>query len=285
VHPKVRRDLRHVELHIRHRTAVAAQWGFDRRLSLAEGVTVLFAGPSGTGKTLAAEVLAHELRLELFRVDLSAIVSKYVGETEKQLEQLFDTARDANAIVFFDEADATFGKRSEVGDAHDRYANIEVAYLLQKIEEYTGVVILATNLRRNIDEAFARRLDHTVEFTLPRTAERRRILDLLLGEQASAGGDVDLDLDFVAERFDLTGGNLRNVVVAAAFFAADDGGPITTRHLVHATARELEKIGRLPTRSDFGPYFPLLHETTTSRRSLLGSDENATETNNHHGET
>lgn len=260
VRPKVQRELRAIELHVRHRAAVCDAWGFDRRLSLAGGVTVLFAGASGTGKTLAAEILARELRLELFKIDLAAVVSKYIGETEKQFDRVFATAQDSNAIVFFDEADATFGKRSEVGDAHDRYANIEVAYLLQKIEEYDGVVILATNLRRNMDEAFARRLEHTVEFAQPRAAERRRILDLLLPKGTPVGDDVDLD--FLAERFELTGGNLRNVAVAAAFLASEEGTPISMRHLVLATARELEKLSRLPTRSDFGPYYPILHELT-----------------------
>jgi hypothetical protein len=259
VSPKVLRELREVELHVRHRAAVSTDWGFDRRLSLGEGVTVLFAGPSGTGKTLAAEILARELRLELFKIDLSAVVSKYIGETEKQLEKVFGTARNSNAIVFFDEADATFGKRSEVADAHDRYANIEVAYLLQKIEEYDGVVVLATNLRRNMDEAFARRMQHTIEFSLPRAAERRRILDLLLPRGMPVADDVDLD--FLAEHFELTGGNLRNVAVTAAFLATHDGTPITMRHLVLGTARELEKTNRLPTRSDFGPYYRILHET------------------------
>jgi hypothetical protein len=257
VGPKVREELAHVERHVRHRAEVTQTWGFAERLSLAAGVTVLFSGPSGTGKTLAAEILAHELRLELFAVDLSAVVSKYIGETEKQLDRVFDAAHDANAIIFFDEADATFGKRSEVTDAHDRYANIEVAYLLQRIERYEGVVVLATNLRRNIDEAFARRLQHTVEFALPRAAERRAILDLLLPAGLPVADDVDRG--YLAERFELTGGNLRNVVIAAAFLARDEASPVTMRHLVLATARELEKAGRLATRGDFGPYFDLLH--------------------------
>ena len=168
-------QLRDVCAYVHHRARVYDDWGFDRKLSLGKGLNVLFAGPSGTGKTMAAEIIAGELGLDLYKIDLSTVVSKYIGETEKNLAKIFAEAETSNAILFFDEADALFGKRSEVRDAHDRYANVEISYLLQRMEEYEGVVILATNLRKNMDEAFVRRMHFTVEFPFPGEAERRRI--------------------------------------------------------------------------------------------------------------
>ena len=161
------RQLREICNQVKYRARVYDEWGFDRKLSLGKGLNVLFAGPSGTGKTMAAEIMAGELGLDLYKIDLSTVVSKYIGETEKNLARIFDEAETTNAILFFDEADALFGKRSEVRDAHDRYANIEISYLLQRMEEYDGIVILATNLRKNMDEAFVRRMHFTVEFPFP----------------------------------------------------------------------------------------------------------------------
>src|SRR6201989_3714377 len=194
-----------------------------------QGLKVLFAGESGTGKTMAAQVLAAELGLDLFRVDLATVVSKYIGETEKTTERIFTAADGSNAILFFDEADALFGKRSEVSDAHDRYANIEVAYLLQKMEGYPGAVILATNFRRNIDDAFIRRLDFVIDFPFPEAEDRRRIWERVLPEQAPRADDVDLD--FLSEKFKLSGGAIRHCLLAAAFQAADGEGAISMRHL------------------------------------------------------
>jgi SpoVK/Ycf46/Vps4 family AAA+-type ATPase len=211
---------------------------------------VLFAGPSGTGKTMAAEIIAGELGLELYKIDLSTVVSKYIGETEKNLSRIFTEAETSNAILFFDEADALFGKRSEVKDSHDRYANIEIGYLLQRMEEYEGVVILATNFRKNMDEAFVRRLHFTVEFPFPNAADRRRIWEGIW--PADTPRDSTLALDFMAHRFELTGGSIRNIALAAAFLAADDGNVVTMKHLIHGTQREYQKMGKVVAENEFG---------------------------------
>ncbi len=192
---------------------------------------------------MAAEIIAAELGLDLFKIDLSTVVSKYIGETEKNLEQIFAEATSSNAILFFDEADALFGKRSEVRNSHDRYANIEISYLLQRMEAYDGVTILATNLRANLDEAFTRRLQFAVEFPFPEEVDRLRIWNALFPEGLPC--DPDLDFDLLAGRFKLAGGNIRNIIVNAAFLASDDGGIVTMAHLLHGTRRELQKMGRL----------------------------------------
>jgi SpoVK/Ycf46/Vps4 family AAA+-type ATPase len=209
----------------------------------------LFSGPPGTGKTMAAEVMAAALQLDMYKIELSGVVSKYIGETEKNLERIFTEASNSNAILFFDEADALFGKRSEVKDAHDRYANIEVSYLLQRMELYEGVTILATNLRANLDEAFARRFFRTVEFPFPKVAERLRIWQTLFPPELPKAPDVDFTL--LAKRFDLAGGNIRNVIHSGAVLAASDGGQVTMGHLLHGVRRELQKIGRLGNEEDF----------------------------------
>ncbi len=244
-----REILRSVAAYLRHRDLVLSEWGYERTLARTQGLKVLFAGESGTGKTLAAQVLAHDLGLELFRIDLATVVSKYIGETEKNLDQIFSAAEGSNAILFFDEADALFGKRSEVQDAHDRYANIEVAYLLQKMETYAGAVILATNLRQNIDDAFLRRLDFVADLPFPEVEDRERIWRLLLPEAAPLGDDIDLA--FLATKFKLSGGGIRNCSLAAAFLAADDGGRIGMSHLIRAVALEYRKLGRLTLEADF----------------------------------
>jgi MoxR-like ATPase len=236
-------QLREICNHVKYRDRVYGEWGFDRKLSLGKGLSVLFAGPSGTGKTMAAEIIAGELGLEVYKIDLSTVVSKYIGETEKNLARIFGEAETSNAILFFDEADALFGKRSEVKDSHDRYANIETGYLLQRMEEYEGVAILATNFRKNMDEAFVRRLHFAVEFPFPGEADRRRIWESIWPEETPR--DPDLDLDFVARQFEISGGNIRNIALAAAFFAADGGGVVSTAHLLHATQREYQKMGKV----------------------------------------
>ncbi len=241
--------LQSISAYLRHRDLVLSEWGYERAVARTQGLKVLFAGESGTGKTMAAQVLAHGLGLELFRIDLATIVSKYIGETEKNLDRIFAAAEGSNAILFFDEADALFGKRSEVSDSHDRYANIEVAYLLQKMESYPGAVVLATNFRRNIDDAFLRRLDFVIDFPFPEPEDRVRIWRLLLPTTAPLA--EDLDLEFLANQFKLSGGGIRNCSLAAAFLAADDGGVITMDHLVRAVAIEYGKLGRLTLEADF----------------------------------
>jgi SpoVK/Ycf46/Vps4 family AAA+-type ATPase len=198
---------------------------------------------------MAASVIARDLGLDLFRVDLATVISKYVGETERNLDRIFSAAHGSNAVLLFDEADALFGKRSEVRDAHDRYANVEVAYLLQRMEAHPGAVVLTTNLRSNVDDAFLRRLDLLVDFPLPNPADRRRIWRRLLPAEAPLAADVDVDV--LAGRFELTGGAIRNCALAAAFLAADEGADLAMRHLVHAIALELRKHGRLTLDSDF----------------------------------
>lgn len=234
---------------VRQRPKVLHEWGLGKKLTASDGVTVLFAGPPGTGKTMAAEVIAKELWLDLYKIDLASVVSKYIGETEKNLERIFSEAANSNAILFFDEADAIFGKRSEVKDAHDRYANLEVSYLLQRMEAYDGITILATNLRANLDEAFARRLQFAVDFPFPDIADRIRIWETLFPNEAPT--EVDLDLSILAERFELAGGNIRNILVASAYLAANENQPIGMSHLMHAAKRELQKMGRLVGDEDF----------------------------------
>jgi SpoVK/Ycf46/Vps4 family AAA+-type ATPase len=224
------------------RHIVYGDWGFDRKLSAGKGLTALFSGPPGTGKTMAAEVIANDLQLDLYKIDLSQVVSKYIGETEKNLHKIFQEAQTSTAILFFDEADALFGKRSEVKDAHDRYANIEVAYLLQKMEEYEGIAILATNLRGQLDEAFVRRMHFIVEFPFPDEEYRRRIWEVTFPREAPLGSDVSFSV--LARAVKLAGGNIKNIGLAAAFYAAANGRVISMSNLIQATSREYQKLGR-----------------------------------------
>ena len=247
--------LREICERVRLRGRVHEEWGFDTKLSLGKGVNLLFSGPSGTGKTMAAEVLAHELNLDLYKIDLAGVVSKYIGETEKNLSRIFAEAETSNAILFFDEADALFGKRSEVKDAHDRYANIETSYLLQRMEEYEGLTILSTNLRKNLDEAFVRRMAFTLSFSLPEEAERLDIWRKVWPKQTPL--DAGLDLEFMAHQFKFSGGNIKNIAIAAAFLAASDGTSVGMVHLIKGTKREMQKSSRLCVPSDFGKYAAL----------------------------
>ncbi len=235
--------LREIVNMVRGRPLVLETWGVGKKLASSSGVTVLFAGPSGTGKTMAAEVIANELKLDLYKIDLSTVVSKYIGETEKNLERIFTEAQASNAILFFDEADALFGKRSEVRDAHDRYANIEISYLLQALEDHDGVVIMATNLFGNLDSAFVRRMHFVIHFPFPDEGMRRRIWETVFPREAPLAPDVDFS--DLGKRFQITGGHIRNIAVAAAFLAADDGKVITQKHILHAARREFQKMGKL----------------------------------------
>jgi SpoVK/Ycf46/Vps4 family AAA+-type ATPase len=249
-------QLQEVTAQVKYRTRVFEEWGFEQKLSLGRGLHALFAGPSGTGKTMAAEIMASELGLDLYKIDLSNVVSKYIGETEKNLARIFDEAEATSAILFFDEADALFGKRSEVNDAHDRYANVETSFLLQRMEEYAGMTILATNLRRNMDDAFLRRLAFAVQFPFPEEPERLRIWRAVF--PAATPRARDLDLEFMARQFKLAGGNIKNVALAAAFLAATDGGVVSMAHVIRATRRELQKMGRSHANAEFGAYARML---------------------------
>jgi len=222
---------------------IVEDWGYKERYTNMHGISALFAGESGTGKTFSAQVIAKELGLVMYRIDLSAVVSKYIGETEKNLSRIFTEAHSSNAILFFDEADALFGKRSEVKDARDRYANIEVAYLLQQIEEYDGVAIMATNLRQNLDDAFTRRLDFMIDFPFPDPIYREKLWVSHFPPNAPLADDIDIAV--IAHRYHLAGGNIRNAALAAAFLAASDGGVIKNSHIQSAIRREHQKMGRL----------------------------------------
>jgi hypothetical protein len=240
----------------RHRDRVLDEWGLAHTSLKGRGVTALFAGDSGTGKTMSAEVIAGSLSLDLYVIDLSTIVDKYIGETEKNLDRVFNEADRVNGILLFDEADAIFGKRSEVKDARDRYANVEVAYLLQRMEVFDGMAILTTNLRANVDEAFLRRLDAIVEFPVPEVEDRRRLWERNL--PAALPMAADIDVDFLARRFSLSGGNIRNVAVGAAFRAAEGEGRVAMADLVRETAREYRKLGRLCVEAEFGSWFGVI---------------------------
>jgi AAA+ superfamily predicted ATPase len=253
-------QLREIVARIRHREKVLGDWGMGQRSSKGQGVKVLFAGDSGTGKTISAEVIAHTLGLDLYVIDLATVVDKYIGETEKHLDRIFSEADQVNGVLLFDEADALFGKRSDVKDAHDRYANVEVAYLLQRMESFDGLAILTTNLRSNLDDAFLRRLDAIVDFPMPEDDDRRRLWVQHLAPGVPRADDVDLD--FLARAFRISGGNIRNVVFGAAYLAAADNRPVGMVDLVRATEREYRKLGHLCLESEFGRYFGMLSPTT-----------------------
>lgn len=242
--------LREIAGAIRHRGTVFEEWGFAVRFSLGNGINVLFTGKSGTGKTMAAEIIARDVGLPLYKLDLSSVMSKYIGETEKNLGRVFDAAADSNAILFFDEADALFGKRTEISDAHDRYANVEVDYLLQRMEEHDGCVILASNLKENIDEAFRRRINASVSFPMPDEGARAEIWRAIFPADTPT---ETLDIDFLAG-FELAGGYIKNVALTAAFLAAEDGETVGMAHVVRALQREFQKTGKLYDVESFGEY-------------------------------
>jgi AAA+ superfamily predicted ATPase len=240
--PEEQKDqLRELCNHMKFKARVYEDWAYNTRVAAA-GLNVLFTGPPGTGKTLAASVIAKELGLDIYKIDLSTIVSKYIGETEKNLSKIFTEAESSNAILFFDEADSLFGKRSDVNDSHDRYANIQVGYLLQKMEEFPGMTILATNLVQNIDEAFTRRLHFSIDFPFPGAEERQRIWRVSFPEQAPL--DANIDFESLGRKIKVPGGNIRNIALHAAFHAAADDGLITLDHIERAAKREYEKEGR-----------------------------------------
>jgi hypothetical protein len=239
--PDAQREvLREIAINVRRRDQVYGSWGFAGKGERGLGISALFAGASGTGKTMAAEVLAHELALDLYRVDLSQVISKYIGETEKNLRRIFDAADGGAAILLFDEADALFGKRSEVKDSHDRFANIEVGYLLQRMEVYRGLAILTTNLKSALDPAFLRRLRFVVAFQFPTQAQREEIWRRVFPPETPTDG---LELERLA-RMNVAGGNIRNIAVGAAFLAAEAGEPVRMTHVLRAAEREYAKLER-----------------------------------------
>ncbi len=254
-------QLHELTARVRHRERVLNGWGLAGSGGRGSGVTALFAGDSGTGKTLSAEVVAAALGLDLYVIDLATVVDKYIGETEKNLDRIFAEADRINGVLLFDEADAIFGKRSEVKDARDRYANVEIAYLLQRMERFDGLAVLTTNLRANLDEAFLRRLDVIVDFPMPEEGDRRRLWELHLPPSLPRADDIDVG--FLARAFKLSGGNIRNVCLAAAFLAAADERPVSMTDLVRATEREYQKLGRLTHEAEFGEHFGRLARQPT----------------------
>ncbi|WP_052669607.1 ATP-binding protein [Nitriliruptor alkaliphilus] len=254
----VEEQVRELAARWRHRDLVLERWGVGRGTARGRGVSALFAGGSGTGKTLTAEVIAGELGLDLYVVDLSTIVDKYIGETSKNLERIFDQADRVNGVLLFDEADALFGKRSAVSDAKDRHANVEVAFLLQRMESFDGVAILTTNLAANLDEAFMRRLDAVVDFPSPDEPQRLALWRARFPVELPRAEDVDLEL--LAARFKLSGSEIQNIVVSAAYRAAEDSSPVSMDDLVRATIREHRKIGRHLAASDLVGFEHLQHE-------------------------
>jgi hypothetical protein len=253
--PLVLGGLRNLARRVRHRERVLGEWGMRPGGGRGVGITALFAGDSGTGKTMSAEVIATELGLDLYVVNLATVVDKYIGETEKNLDRIFAEADNVNGVLLFDEADALFGQRSEVRDSHDRYANIEVAYLLQRMETFDGLAILSTNLRSNIDEAFTRRLDVIVDFPMPDPELRHRLWEHCL---STLSVDGDLDLAYCAKAFELSGGNIRSIAVTIAYEAAAGERPVGMVDVIRAIAQEYRKLGRLCLEAEFGRYYALL---------------------------
>lgn len=256
VTPQTKMVLENICTHVNRREQVYGQWGLEKRYAYGKSVSALFSGPPGTGKTMAAHVISSMLSLPLYCVNLSQIVDKYIGETEKKLEQIFTMAERSNTILFFDEADSLFAKRSEVNDSKDRYANIEVSYILQRLEQYDGIVILATNYRNNIDEAFMRRIRYAAEFPLPDEALREQIWRGCFDEKTPL---LDIDFEFIAQNFSYSGGDIKNMALNAAFLAAQEESPgIGMKHILKSIFMEYQKANRVPDKTVFKEYASLI---------------------------
>ncbi|MCD9022377.1 ATP-binding protein [Cohnella silvisoli] len=260
--PAVQKEkLQHACNHIQYKHTVYGRWGFDKKLSYGTGISLLFSGPPGTGKTMASEIVAKELDMEIYKIDLSQIISKYIGETEKNLREIFDEAQASYAVLFFDEADALFGKRSEVKDSHDKNANTEVAFLLQKMEEYRGISILATNYLQNMDEAFLRRINYVIRFPFPDEKQRETIWQHIFPVQTPL--EKDIDFNFLARKLQMAGGSIKNIALTAAFLASGKDEKVGMRHIFKAYQYELDKTNRALTRDDLGEYAYLYDELTS----------------------
>lgn len=247
------KELEDASNQVKYKHIVLNQWGFDAKLSYGKGLSVMFAGPPGTGKTMAAQVIAKEVNMEIYKIDLSQVVSKYIGETEKNLKEIFDEAKNSNTILFFDETDAILGKRSDVKDSNDRYSNLEISFLLQKMEEHTGVTILATNHLQNIDEAFIRRINFIIHFPFPDPENRKKIWEMIFPDKTPL--EDDIDFDYLARKFEISGGNIKNIALSAAFLAASENSYVGMYHILTALKHELRKQGKILLREDFGEYY------------------------------
>ena len=241
---------------MRYRAVVGEQWGFHKKTPYGRGLSVLFYGPPGTGKTMAAQVMASELCLDLYRIELPAVVSKYIGEIEKNLEEIFEQAKKSQVILLFDEADVLFSKRTEVRDSNDKYSNMEAAFLLQKMEEYEGITVLATNFLQNFDEAFKRRMKFIIDFPFPDIAQRLQIWKQVFPKETPI--EEELDYEFLAQSFELSGSNIKNVALHAAFLAAAENCRVGMRQIVAGVRNEFIKSGKTLTKEQLGQYYMLL---------------------------
>ena len=241
---------------IKYKHIVYDKWGMGKRVLYGRGLSMLFSGPPGTGKTMAAQVVSSELGLEIYKVDLSKIVSKYIGETEKNLREVFDSAKRSNVILLFDETDAILGKRTEVKDSHDKNANMETSYLLQKMEEYDGITIMTTNFTENIDKAFFRRISYVVHFTMPDYVSRKEIWQKMFPKETPISDDVDFE--FLAKNFEISGGNIKNIVLSSSFMAASESKKVEMKHVVKALEYEIKKQGKMVSKNDFAEYSYLI---------------------------
>lgn len=240
---------------VKYKHKVYDKWGFSEKNHYGQGVSMMFYGPPGTGKTMTAQVIANELNMEIYKVDLSTVMSKYIGETEKNLSVIFDEVKKSNSILFFDEADSLFGKRTETKDSNDKYANAETSYLLQKMEEYSGIVILATNYMQNFDEAYKRRIKYMIHFSFPEADERKRLWESCFGKMSPR---EYIDFEFLANHFEMSGSHIKNVVLSAAFLAASKNKSIGMEEIIIALKQENEKYGKILTKADVGEYYYLL---------------------------
>lgn len=252
--PEQKEELRNACNQMKYRHIVYGTWGFDKKLSYGKGLSMLFTGPPGTGKTMSAQIIAQELDLQIYKIDLSQVISKYIGETEKNLHEVFTEAQYSHAILFFDETDALFSKRSEVKDSHDKYANIETSYLLQKIEEYEGISVLASNYLQNIDEAFMRRINFIIKYPFPDQVSREQIWNSLFPNEAPLSQDIDIK--FLAEKLELSGGHIKNIVLSSAFLAAEKEESIGMKHIIKAAKHEIQKSGKIFLKEELGSYDP-----------------------------
>ncbi len=243
---------------IKYKHIVYDKWGMGKRVLYGRGLSMLFTGPPGTGKTMAAQVVANELGLEIYKVDLSKVISKYIGESEKNLGEVFDSAKRSNVILLFDETDALFGKRTEVKDSHDKNANVETSYLLQKMEEYDGITIMTTNFIENIDKAFFRRISYVIHFYFPDVASRKEIWMKMFPKETPL--DSDVDFDFLAKQFEIAGGSIKNAVITSTFMAAAESSKVGMKHIMKALEYEIKKQGKIVSKSDFGEYGYLLKQ-------------------------
>ncbi len=255
LHPRQRTAIENIIDHVRYRYKVYDGWGMEKKYAYGKNVAALLVGPPGTGKTMAVHVMSNMLNLPLYSINLSQVVDKYIGETEKRLEEIFETAEKSNVILFFDEADSIFGKRGEVNDSKDRYANTEVSYILQRLEQYEGIVILATNLKKNIDDAFMRRMRYIVEFPQPTQELRLEIWRSVFAPEVPLG---NVDLEFLAEQFELTGGSIKNIALNATFLAASDNRPVGIKDILLSIRNENSKLGKTMLLHDFDKYAVLM---------------------------